>query len=107
MKTAEELIKKMGKKEFTKFVANSQKNGKTGYEKDRGIKGRIKHRRCQHGVWIIDNYEPKPCNECMDLPKDTKIREFKPTFNIGLGCYVESRSEEKRIAKSMGLEEAG
>lgn len=107
MKTAEELISRMGKKGFVDFVAKNQKNGKTGAQKDRGIKGRVRHRRCQHGVWIIEDYEPKDCVACLGMPKETKVKDFRPSFNIGLGCYVESRSEEKRIAKSMGLEEAG
>lgn len=104
--TAEQMIQKVGGRKFVEMVVNSPKNGKTGAEKDRGIKGRIRFRRCEHGVWIIDNYEPKSCSSC-NQEVSTKPRDFKPGFNIGLGCWVESRSEEKQMAKRMGFTEAG
>lgn len=104
--SANDLIDKVGKKKFMEMVVNSPKNGKTGAEKDRGIKGRRRFRMCEHGTWVIDNYKPKPCIKCIP-EKVTKPKDFKPTFNIGLGCWVESRSDEKRTAKSLGLTEIG
>lgn len=105
MITADQMIQKYGKQKFVEIVKNSPKNGRTGAEKERGIKGRVRFRRCEHGVWIIDNYEPKPCSECVP-ESSSKSKEFRPGFNIGLGCWVESRSEEKKIAKRLGMIEA-
>lgn len=147
MKTAEELISRMGKKGFVDFVTKNQKNGKTGAQRDRGIKGRVKAKYCSHGVWVMEDYIDRLCVGCHGVSeKDVKIHnllmkcyylfpifkdkilkiaesyrvskasiqvsygklaDFRPSFNLGLGCWVESRSEERRIAKSMGLEEAG
>jgi len=106
MMTTDQMIQRFGKRGFLELAANSPKNGKTGHEKDRGIKGRRRFKMCEHGVWVIENYEPKKCLKC--IPESwTKPIDFKPGFNIGLGCWVESRSEEKRVAKSLGLVEAG
>lgn len=108
MRTAEQMIQAMGKEKFVETIKNAPKNSPTKHDRSRGIKGRIKHRRCQHGVWVIEDYEPKKCDECaQERTRYKKSRDFRPTFNMGLGCWVESRSEEKQIAKSMGLEEAG
>lgn len=105
--SADQMIEAYGKEKFAEMVKNSPKNGPTGAERDRGIKGRVKFRYCQHGVALIDNYEPtKGCIKCQ--PEGyTKPKDFRPGFNIGLGYYVESRSEEKAIAKRLGLTEAG
>lgn len=105
MISAEQMIEKVGKEKFVEMVTNSPKNGKTGAEKDRGIKGRRKFRMCQHGNWVIENYKPKQCPKCVpDI--QTKPKDFRPGFNIGLGYWVESRQEEKQVAKSLGLREA-
>ena len=102
-----ELIKKLGKKGFTEFVANNRSNQPTGHDRTCGIRGRVRWRRCEHGVYVIDDYVVKCCPACQGTPKNTKAREFKPYFNIGLGAYVESRSEEKRVAKQKHYIEAG
>lgn len=102
-----ELMSKLGKKGFTDFVANNRSSEPTGHDKTKGIHGRIKFRMCEHGNWIIENYEPKRCEKCSGKPRATKSKDFKPYFNIGLGAYVESRSEEKRLAKSLNYTEAG
>lgn len=105
MITAEQMIDKVGKKKFVDMVVNSPKNGQTGAEKDRGIKGRRKFRMCEHGTWIIENYEPKPCAKC--IPEvQTKPKDFRAGFNIGLGCWVESRQEERAASRALGLREA-
>lgn len=105
MITSDKMIEKLGKRKFVDMVVNSQKNGKTGAEKDRGIKGRRKFRMCEHGFWIIDNYEPKRCPNCV-TEVQTKTKDFRAGFNIGLGCWVESRQEEKTACKVLGLREA-
>ena len=103
-----DLIAKLGKKGFTDFVTQHKSNQPTGHDRQRGIKGRIRWSRCQHGTWVIDNYEPKSCERCTgEWTKHSKPRDFSPYFNIGLGAYVESRSEEKKLAKSKGYVEAG
>ena len=101
----EQMCKKMGKSDATKLAVQSQGRNKTAAQRDRGIKGRIRYRRCEHGVWVIDDYKPKKCGKC--IPGDVSRPEFTPYFNAGLGHWVESRSEEKRCAKSLGLVEAG
>lgn len=107
MMTFDQMCKKMGKRRAIQEAVNCHRNGPTASEKQRGIKGRVRYRLCSHGVWVIDNYIPKYCEGCYGSVKSTKSKEFVPYFNIGLGCYVESRSEEKKVAKSLGLVEAG
>lgn len=104
---ASEALEKMGTKAFVDMAMQSNTNEKTGFQKDRGIRGRVRHRLCSHGIWVVEDYKNKQCAECSGLPKGTKQKDFKPYFNQGLGHFVTSRSEEKRIAKSMGLVEAG
>jgi hypothetical protein len=106
MISAEQMIDKVGKDKFVEMVTHSQKNGQTGAEKDRGIKGRRKFRMCEHGTWVIENYEPRHCSKCVPEVV-TKPKDFRAGFNIGLGYWVESRSEEKAVAKSLGLIERG
>ena len=107
MMTYEQIVKKMGKKKAVEFITENRSNENTAHEKTRGIRGRVRFRRCEHRVWVIDNYEAKPCLKCMGVGVNLKPKEFKPYFNVGLGAFVESRGEEKRLAKSMGLQEAG
>lgn len=106
MISAEQMIEKVGKQKFVEMAVHSPKNGKTGAEQDRGIKGRRKFRMCEHGTWVIENYEPKTCAKCVPEVV-TKPKDFRAGFNIGLGYWVESRAEEKQIAKSLGLVERG
>ena len=102
-----QLIERLGKKGFEDFVKSNRSNQPTGFDKTRGIRGRIRWSRCEHGNWVIEDYFPKRCEECHGKPKVTKSKDFKPYFNIGLGAFVESRSEERCIAKSKGYQEAG
>lgn len=107
MITADEMMNKVGKQKFIEMAVNSQR-GVTGaqIQHKRRFGTNIKHKMCEHGNWVIENYEPKKCKECFE-EVDTKLPDFKPNFNIGLGCWVESRSDEKRAAKRLGLVEAG
>lgn len=107
MKTYDQLVKSMGKAKALKFMQENRSTEKTGFDKTRGIKGRIRYRCCEHGTWVIDDYKERPCLKCMGVGLYLKRKEFVPYFNVGLGAYVESRSEEKRAAKQMGLTEAG
>lgn len=102
-----QLIEKLGKRKAVDFMVNSRSNQPTGFDKTRGIRGRVRWSRCQHGKWVIDNYEPQICEQCQEIPKITKAKDFKPYFNIGLGAFVESRAEERSLAKSKGYQEAG
>lgn len=106
MMTFEQMKKKMGTKKAIDTVTHCRRNGPTGADRDRGVKGRVRYRMCEHGTFIIENYEPKICEKCIPEVR-TKGKDFQPYFNIGLGAWVESRSEEKRVAKSKGLVEAG
>ena len=104
----EKLISKLGKRGFTEFVANNKSNEPTGYDRTRGIRGRVRFRMCEHGKWVIEEYVPKVCKKCQGVQsKQTKGRDFKPYFNLGLGAFVESRQEERSLAKSKGYVEAG
>lgn len=107
MMTFDQMCKKMGKKRAIQEAVNCRRNGPTAAEKTRGIRGRVRYRFCSHGVWVIDDYKPRRCSECEGISRETKTKDFTPYFNIGLGCYVTSRSEEKRVARSLGLVEAG
>ena len=99
MITACDMMEKMGKDAFIKFVGNSRGSGDRQVDVERRKSpGRIKHRQCQHGTWVIENYESRNCPKC-HVSRDTKSRDFEPHFNLGLGCYVESKSEMNRIAK--------
>lgn len=102
------IINKLGKEKATEFIKESRLNQPTGADRERGIRGRIRFNICGHGVVKIDEYEPtgNHCVKC-DGMLVTKPKEFKPYFNIGLGCFVESRQDEKRAAKSKGLIENG
>ena len=103
----QQLIDRLGKQKATEFMVQNHSDQPTGFDKTRGIKGRVKFHKCKHGIWTIDNYEEKPCFDCAMVPKLTKNKDFKPYFNIGLGAFVESRSEEKKLAKSLNYVEAG
>jgi hypothetical protein len=102
-----QLLEKLGKKGFEQFVTHNRSNQPTGHDKTKGIRGRVRWRRCEHGVYVIDNYVVKGCAACSGIPKNSKAKDFKPYFNIGLGAFVESRSEEKSLAKAKGYVEAG
>jgi hypothetical protein len=101
----EQMCKTMGKAKATRMAVECQGKNRTKAQNERGIKGRVRFRMCDHGTWIIDNYVAKKCVKC--VPSDISRPEFTPYFNAGLGHWVESRSEEKRCAKSLGLVEAG
>ena len=95
----QQIIDKLGKKGAVEFINNKRSNQPTEFDKTRGIKGRVKFKKCAHGVWVIDNYEHKVCPTCVEVwNKYAKPRDFLPYFNTGLGCYVESRSDEKYAA---------
>lgn len=97
-----QIVQKMGKEGARQFIANNQHGERQcDYEK-RHSKGRVKFKMCEHNIWIIENYEPKECQKCHKEPVK-KSSEFKPHFNMGLGCYVESKHELKREAKRQGL----
>lgn len=106
MITFSDMITKLGKDKAQQMAVRCPKNYETGADKDRGIRGRVRFRMCECGAKTIEEYEEFPERCTCKKYAQTKAPDFKPTFNIGLGCWVESRSEEKRIAKQMGLREA-
>lgn len=103
---ANRMIDKLGKRKFVETASHCKRPGKSKHEQDRGIKGRVRYRMCEHGKWIIENYEPRVCPKCVHYNR-TKPKDFNPYFNVGLGGWVESRADEKRSARRAGLEEAG
>jgi hypothetical protein len=106
---ANEMLDKMGKKKFVEMVTNSQK-GETGAQRQqrrRFGKGKTCMAICVHGKVTVRNFEPTgECDSCSSS-KSTKLPEFQPYFNAGLGGWVESRSDERQAARSLGLQEAG
>ena len=109
MITAQELMGRMGKQKFHDFVLQKKDKEKTGHDRTRGIRGRIKFRQCHHGVWVIDNYEPKLCKDChgtsVNNAPAVQIHSHE-YFNIGTGTYG-TNPEHRKYAKRMGLQEAG
>lgn len=106
MVDAKTLVNTLGKQGFIDFVTKSPKNGQTEFERKYcGIKGRVRWRTCgKCGKWVISNYISTPC-KCAKV-RQSKAPDYRPNFNVGLGYWVESRSEEKRVAKSLGLVES-
>ena len=101
-----QIIKKLGKRKAQEFMMRNVSRDPTGFDKYRGIKGRVRFRICEHGNFLIKDYVPGRCDLCSGM-KPTKLKEFKPYFNLGLGAFVESRQDEKRCAKALNLVEAG
>lgn len=112
MKTVDQMIEQYGKKGAMERMVHSEKNGSTGADDERISrwgKGEVLMRICPHNKVVLrDGKEiPDACGQCRRSTPISKARDYRPNFNIGLGCWVESRSEEKKIAKSLGLREAG
>jgi len=103
----QDMVKKYGKSKAVEMAVHSQR-GETGAQKARKVRfgTNLKHKLCEHGIWIVENYKVRACHQC-EIGRQTKLNDFKPYFNIGLGGLVESRSDEKRSAKALGLVEAG
>lgn len=101
---ASKLIQKMGKEKFVNFVLQNKDKEKTGHEKTLGIKGRIRHKMCEHGKWVIEDYIQKPCDECFEMAIELHgvVCHSHEYFNLGLGTYG-TNSEHRKYAKSKGL----
>lgn len=109
MITIDKIVDKYGKKGAVDFVLKNRSSEKTLAERDRGIKGRVRFRMCEHGVWVIDNYEQKRCSSChseasVEFP--SLIIHSKEYFNIGTGTFGTTQDHRKE-AKRRGLSEAG
>jgi len=104
---ATDMIEKMGKRKFVEFALRNQTPGQRmlDIQKRRRWGRNVKFRKCEHGVWTIDNYVHKRCPKC--YASVTKPPDFQPHFNHGLGVYVESRSDLKKAAKLKGLIHVG
>ena len=109
MITKEQLVSKLGKDGFRKFVLANKDKAPTGAERERGIKGRVKFRKCEHGTWVIENYEPRPCEGCHGESRSEvpaiHVSSYE-YFNIGTGTYG-TNQEHRKYAKRMGLREDG
>lgn len=100
---AHDLLEKVGPRKFHEIVVNGQR-GKTVKEMSRGIRGRVKYSFCGHGVETINNYEytGNVCDKCNPEVRTTG-RNFEAHFNVGLGAWVESKSEMNKLAKKKGM----
>ena len=103
MITASDMIDKVGKKKFIEMATHSQPKQTAAYLEKQKRWGKASQKYCAtcKGWFSIQ----KGCNCKREIVK--KRRDSYPYFNAGLGCFVESRSEEKRMAKRLGLVEAG
>lgn len=103
---ARDMLQKMGKKKFVDFVARNQSGERIlDIQKRRRWGRNVKFKKCEHGVWVIDNYKPYFCSKCVEIA--TKPPDFHPHFNVGLGGWVESKSDMKKAAKMKGLIHVG
>lgn len=104
MITAETIMEKLGKEKGVEFILKNKSKEKTGAERDRGVKGRVKHRRCSHGVWVIENYEVKNCKDCSGVESGFPgmIIHSQEYFNIGTGTFG-TETDHRKAAKGMGL----
>ena len=102
MITSDQLISKLGKQGFKRFANEHMDRGENqGDIERRAARGsNIKSRLCEHGIWVIDNYERKHCNKCHGVA--TKRKDFKPTFNLVTGTFYESKKELVDDYKSRG-----
>lgn len=110
MMTFQEMSKRIGKRRAVDVAVHSRAKGPTGFDRTRGIKGRIKFRTCRHGRWVIENYIAKECPDCTASSQTAEVfsvhydpREY---FNIGTGTYG-TTSEHRKYARANGLVEAG
>ena len=105
------LMKRLGKKKFVDFVLNNRDKAPTLAQEQHARRWgtNVKHKMCSHGVWIIENYEPKFCDKCF-MGKEVNAPSihvnFHEYFNMGTGTYGTNK-EHRRAARSMGLGEAG
>lgn len=107
---AAQLMQKMGKEKFTQFVLNNKDKERTGAERAHANRfgKNVRHRKCEHGVWVIENFEPKPCKGCHKDSNDAPafVVHSHEYFNMGTGTYG-TTSEHRKYAKSKGLTECG
>src|SRR3990167_9397145 len=98
------MVRKLGKKKFVEFVTHSR-SGETMAERRRKTRwGTPKMTMCSHGVWIVEDYKPNgKCKVCNRAHKVTKLPNFEPHFNLGLGGWIESRSDLNRIVRETGV----
>lgn len=103
---ATEMLAKMGKKKFVEMATHSQK-GETMAQREKRTrwgKGLKLFQICEHNkVTIRRGKFTHECGVCDKGYRATKSVDFQPHFNMGLGCYVESKSEMKRLAKERGM----
>lgn len=105
---AAELRQKLGKEKFVQFTLQHANKGERiiDIQRRRRFGRNIKHKRCEHGVWIIKDYEPQVCEKCFGK-LSTQFKSFEPYFDQGLGCFIESKCERKRIMKERGVIDVG
>ena len=92
------------------LIHDIKKYSKPAPSEHRGIRGRVKYHRCEHGVVSVDEWESTGdvCGECHQQKNRTFfIPNMEPSFNYGLGCVTHGTRDAERIAKSRGLEALG
>lgn len=108
MITAQQMLKKLGPQKFYQTVMASRR-GETMQDKwKKGRFGkRIKDRMCEHGVWVIENYEDKACKKCIEKARGWKPKDFESGFNIGCGVWFDSKDDMKKFCKANDMEHIG
>ena len=106
---ATEMLQKVGRQKFKEIVLKSQRGETMGSRENRRRWGKnVKHRRCEHGTWIIENYKPKNCRKCFKVSSHFISKDVDYTgFNIGLGAFTEGKSDFNKTVKAKGLVHMG
>ena len=106
---AQTMMNKIGKKKFIDLATHSQPKQTGAYLQKLRRFGKSKHKMCQHGIWIIENYERKECKSCTPFQVDGAPAlhlDSAEYFNAGTGTYGTNK-EHRKYARQLGLREAG
>lgn len=106
---AADMMAKMGKRKFIEYATHSQRGERMFDKENKRRWGRVKDSMCEHGVWVVENYQVKECGKCPTVVIGQVIsRDIDyQGFNIGLGGYIDGRSDFKRTVKEKGLVHIG
>jgi len=108
MITASDMIQKIGKRKFIETAVHSQPAQTGAYLAHKRRWGKnLKFKRCEHGVWVVNNYKRQDCARCFVSSEAFTIHtDSGEYFNLGTGTYGTTK-EHRRYAKTIRLREAG
>ena len=120
MITKDQIVRTEGKYALKHYIEKFKNHEPQGHEIKRlqlKKSSMVKHKKCHHGVWVIENYEPKVCSKCLvegqeHYEKRSKkyghvhiVPEGEPYFNLATGV-VGTDKEQDTYAKARGMERA-